>query len=120
MKKIIKPEDFPLEINEENIRILAEMKLNYPPPIKFPPPLEYRQIIHFLSENDKILISNKIKEIQDEQEKIRWNSLTPEEQEDEKRKLEESYNDTTSFRGNILEQERHSIYIEKKRKNNNS
>jgi hypothetical protein len=32
MKKIIKPEDFPIEMNEENIDILAIMKLNYPPP----------------------------------------------------------------------------------------
>lgn len=38
MKKKIKPEDFPIEINKENIDILARMKLNYPPPVKFPPP----------------------------------------------------------------------------------
>ncbi|SMC39175.1 hypothetical protein [Cellulophaga tyrosinoxydans] len=113
--KIIKPEEFPIEMTLENINILANMAMQNIISD------EWREItLNLLTDKQNILINNRICEIQEEQEKIRWNSLTLEEQEDEKRKLKKSYNDTTSFRGNILEQERHSIDIENKRKKNNS
>ncbi|QKJ63445.1 hypothetical protein [Flavobacterium sp. M31R6] len=71
MKKIIKPEDFPIEINRENIEILAMMKLNYPPPIKYPPPVEYNILLQLdlLSFDDQIKISEKIREIQKKKKK---------------------------------------------------
>ena len=91
MKKIIKPEDFPIEMNSENIEILAMMKLNYPPPIKYPPPVEYNNLLQLdlLSFDDQIKISEKILEIQKIEEKKRWDSLSKEEQEEEKRKKQE-------------------------------
>lgn len=122
MKKIIKPEDFPIEINRENIEILAMMKLNYPPPIKYPPPVEYNILLQLdlLSFDDQIKISEKIREIQKKEEKKRWDSLTKEEQEEEKRKIEASLNEgPEAFRGNILQQEWDSIdlaRIEKEKK----
>ncbi|OOV17653.1 hypothetical protein [Flavobacterium sp. LM4] len=119
-RRIIKPEDFPIEFNEQNIEILARMKLNHPPPVKFPPPIEWRILIPFLTENDKILVSNKVKEIQEEIEKQRWESLTQEEQAEEKRSKERSLNEGSDvFRGNILQQEWDSIdlaRIEKEKK----
>ncbi len=122
MKKKIKPEDFPIEINKENIDILARMKLNYPPPVKFPPPMEWRIIISFLSENDKTLVSNRVREIQIELEKQRWDSLSKEEQEEEKSSIEKNLKEESQvYRGNILQQEWDSINLarieeEKKKK----
>ncbi|OIV42056.1 hypothetical protein [Flavobacterium johnsoniae] len=117
MRTIIKPEDFPIEMNEENIEILARMKLNYPPPIKFPPSTEWRAVLPLLSESDKILISNKINQIQKEIDKQRWESLTHEEQEEEKHSIEKSLKEGPEvYRGNILQQEWDSIDIEKKEK----
>ena len=122
MKKIIKPEDFPIEMNNENIEILAMMKLNYPPPIKYPPPVEYNNLLQLdlLSFDDQIKISEKILEIQKIEEKQRWDSLSKEEQEEEKRKIESSLNEGPEvFRGNILQQEWDSIdlaRIEKEKK----
>ena len=112
--EIIKPEDFPVEFTEKNIEILAKMLM------AIPPIQEWKEISDLIKNSERNIIRAKVKEIKDNEELILWNSLTLEEQEDEKRKLEESYNDTTSFRGNIFEQERHSIYIENKRKKNNS
>ena len=122
MKKIIKPEDFPIEMNSENIEILAMMKLNYPPPIKYPPPVEYNNLLQLdlLSFDDQIKISEKILEIQKIEEKKRWDSLSKEKQEEEKRKIEASLNEGPEvFRGNILQQEWDSIdlaRIEKEKK----
>jgi hypothetical protein len=122
MKKIIKPEDFPIEINRENIEILAMMKLNYPPPIKYPPPIEYNILLQLdlLSFDDQIKISEKIREIQKKEEKKRWDSLTKEDQEEEKRKIEASLKEGPEvYRGNILQQEWDSIdlaRIEKEKK----
>tara|TARA_R110000868_G_scaffold231066_1_gene484397 strand:+ start:1061 stop:1402 length:342 start_codon:yes stop_codon:yes gene_type:complete len=112
--KIIKPEDFPVEFTEKNIEILAKMLMAIPPIQK------WKEISDLINNSERNIIRAKVKEIKDNEELIRWNSLTLEEQEDEKRKLEESNNDTTSFRGNIFEQERHSIDIENERKKNNS
>jgi hypothetical protein len=122
MKKIIKPEDFPIEINRENIEILAMMKLNYPPPIKYPPLIEYNILLQLdlLSFDDQIKISEKIREIQKKEEKKRWDSLTKEDQEEEKRKIEASLKEGPEvYRGNILQQEWDSIdlaRIEKEKK----
>jgi hypothetical protein len=122
MKKVIKPEDFPIEMNKENIEILARMELNYPPPIKYPPPVEYLKLLQldFLSFDDQIKISQKVKELVVEEEKQRWDSLSKEEQEEEKRKIEASLKEGPEvFRGNILQQEWDSIdlaRIEKEKK----
>jgi hypothetical protein len=122
MKKVIKPEDFPIEMNKENIEILARMELNYPPPIKYPPPVEYLKLLQldFLSFDDQIKISQKVKELVAEEEKQRWDSLSKEKQEEEKRKIEASLNEGPEvFRGNILQQEWDSIdlaRIEKEKK----
>ncbi len=110
MKKIIKPEDFPIELTEHNVEILARMLISIPP---IP---EWREISDLISNDVRNIIRNKVKEIKENEENDRRNSLTPEEQEVEKGKLEKSYKDTTSFRGNILEQERHSMDLEQKRK----
>ena len=69
--KIIKPEDFPIEMNEKNIDILARIKLNYPPPISYPPPLEYLNLskLDFLSFDDQIKILERASEIEAEEEK---------------------------------------------------
>jgi hypothetical protein len=112
MKRIIKPEDFPIEMNEENIEILARMKLNFPPPITYPPPLEWRMIVHLLSEDEKVMVSNKVREIRLQLEKEEWASRSPEEQAEEKRKTEESLKEGPGvYRGNILQQEWDSMYI---------
>lgn len=117
-RRIIKPEDFPIEMNKENIEILARMKLNYPPPIKYPPPIEYLKLLQldFLSFDDQIKISQKVKELVAEEEKKRWDSLSKEKQEEEKRKIEASLNEGPEvFRGNILQQEWDSIELERLR-----
>ena len=110
--KIIKPKDFPIKMTAENINILAKMKL------MFPQSLCYRDVIPFLSFEDKILISNRVRDIKNIKEREHWNALTPEEQAEEKRKIEESMKDTTTFRGNLLEQERHAADMEKRRSKN--
>lgn len=116
MKKIIKPEDFPIEMNDENLNILARMSLTIPPLI------EYNIILPYLNFDEKILIYERASEIQKEEEKQRWDSLTKEEQEEEKRKIEESLKEGPNvFRGNILQQEWDSIRLaeieeEKKKK----
>lgn len=107
-KKIIRPEDFPVEMSEENINILAEMKL------MFPDSLCYRDVLPYLDFKDKILISNKVRDIKNIREQGRWNSLSKEEQEEEHRKIDESLNATSNvFRGNILQQELDSINLAK-------
>ncbi len=106
MNKIIKPEDFPLEMNEKNIDILAKMSLELPPMV------EYNIILPYLSFEDKILVYERASIIQQETEKKRWHSLTPEEQEEEKRKIEASLKEGPEvFRGNILQQEWDSIAL---------
>jgi hypothetical protein len=74
----------------------------------------------FLSFDDQIKISQKVKELVAEEEKQRWDSLSKEEQEEEKRKIEASLNEGPEvFRGNILQQEWDSIdlaRIEKEKK----
>lgn len=112
MKNIIKPEDFPIEMNKKNIDILAKMQLNYPPPVKYPPPIEYLKLLHMdlLSFDDQIKIDERVKEIKKEEEKQRWESLTLEEQEEETRKIEASLKEGSEiYRGNILQQEWDSI-----------
>ena len=111
--KIIKPEDFPIEMTDENITILAEMSL------KEVISEEWREItFNKLTDEQNILVNNRICSIQDEKEKKRWNSLTIEEQVFEKKQIEESIEDTKSFKGNILEQERHSIDLAREKKEN--
>lgn len=115
--KIIKPEDFPIEMSPENIDILANMALEDIISDK------WREItFNILTEEQNILVSNRISEIQRKKEVQRWNSLTPEEQEEEKQKIEKSLQEGAEvFRGNILQQEWDSIRlseIEKKKQNN--
>jgi hypothetical protein len=66
------------------------------------------------------LIRIKIKEIENFKEKQRWESLTHEEQEEEKRSIERSLKEGPEvYRGNILQQEWDSIdlaRIEKEKK----
>ncbi len=122
MKTIIRPEDFPFEMNEQNIDILARMQLNFPPPVKFPPPIEYLKLLHMnlLSFEDQIKIDQKVKEIKEEIEIKRWEALTEKEKEQEKRSKERSLREGPEvFRGNILQQEWDSIdlaRIEKKKR----
>ncbi|MDB0600397.1 hypothetical protein [Tenacibaculum maritimum] len=105
--KIIKPEDFPIKMTEENINIIANMKL------MFPESLCYNEILPFLSFDDKILISNKVRDINEEKERERLNSLTPEEQAEEKRKIEKNLQEGPEvFKGNILQQEWDSMWLE--------
>jgi hypothetical protein len=117
MKKVIKPEDFPIEMNEENLNTLAEMSTQ-----KIISD-EWREIVfNILSDEEIILVNNKVSEIQRQNEKQRWESLTHEEQEEEKRSIERSLKEGPEvFRGNILQQEWDSIDIariekEKKKK----
>lgn len=117
MKKVIKPEDFPIEMNEENLNTLAEMSTQ-----KIISD-EWREIVfNILSDEEIILVNNKVSEIQRQNEKQRWESLTHEEQEEEKRSIEKSLKEGQEvFRGNILQQEWDSIDIariekEKKKK----
>ena len=101
MKKVIKPEDFPIEMNEENLNTLAEMSTQ-----KIISD-EWREIVfNILSDEEIILVNNKVSEIQRQNEKQRWESLTHEEQEEEKRSIERSLKEGPEvFRGNILQQE---------------
>jgi hypothetical protein len=116
MKKIIKVDDFPILLNDENIDILANMMM------AFPPLQEWRDISDLLDYDERNIIRNRIKKIKEIEEKQRWESLTHEEQEEEKRKTESSLNEGPEvFRGNILQQEWDSIDLariekEKKRK----
>ena len=117
MKKVIKPEDFPIEMNEENLNTLAEMSTQ-----KIISD-EWREIVfNILSDEEIILVNNKVSEIQRQNEKQRRESLTHEEQEEEKRSIERSLKEGPEvFRGNILQQEWDSIDIariekEKKKK----
>ena len=117
MKKVIKPEDFPIEMNDENLNTLAEMSTQ-----KIISD-EWREIVfNILSDEEIILVNNKVSEIQRQNEKQRWKSLTHEEQEEEKRSIERSLKEGPEvFRGNILQQEWDSINIariekEKKKK----
>lgn len=105
--KIIKFEDFPISMTSENIEILAEMM------IAMPPSEEWRKISDIISYEERNLIREKVKEIQAAKEQKRWESLTFEEQENEKRKIADSINEDKKFRGNILQQEWDSIDFER-------
>lgn len=101
--KIIKPTDFPIEMNTENINILANMALVLP---VLP---EWRKIsLEILTDEQRILVSNKVSELNDEKRQQRLNSLTVKE-------LEENDQKDSTFRGNLLQQELDSIYLENKR-----
>jgi hypothetical protein len=115
IKKIIKPEDFPVEMNEENLEILAKMSLIRPPS------LDYNRLLPLLSHGEKILLYNKARQIRIAAEEQRWNALSPEEQAEEKRKAEDVDDDPKAFRGNLLQQELDSMALEemeRKKKNN--
>jgi hypothetical protein len=109
MKKMIKPEDFPIEMNEENLNALAEMSTQ-----KIISD-EWREIVfNILSDEEITLVNNKVCEIQKQKEKQRWESLTHEEQEEEKRSIERSLKEGLEvYRGNILQQEWDSIDLAK-------
>lgn len=109
MKTIINPEDFPISMTSDNIEILAEMMM------AIPPSEEWRKISDLISYEERNLIRERVKEIQEAKEKKRWESLTLEEQENEERKIESSIDeDAKKFRGNILQQEWDSIELEKR------
>lgn len=112
MKKLIRPEDFPIEMSKENIEILANMALEETISD------EWRKItFELLSDEENILVSNKISEIQKRREKQRWDSLTKKEQSEDKRKIEKSLKEGPEiFKGNILQQEWDSIELERLRK----
>lgn len=110
--KTIKFEDFPIIMTSENIEILAEMMT------AMPPSEEWRKISDIISYEERNLIRERVKEIQAVKEKKRWESLTFEEQENEKRKIEDSIEEDRKFRGNILQQEWDSIDFEKNEKEN--
>jgi hypothetical protein len=114
MKRIIKPKDFPIKMNEKNIDVLAQMSLI------FPPSIDFNMILPLLTFDEKINIYNRASKIKEEEEKQRCESLTLEEQEEETRKIEDSLKEGPNvFRGNILQQEWDSIdlaRIEKEKK----
>ncbi|ADV48435.1 hypothetical protein Celal_1114 [Cellulophaga algicola DSM 14237] len=98
--KIIKPEDFPIEMSSENIDILASMAL------EDVISEEWREItFNILTDEQNTLINNRISEIQREDSKQRWSSLSPKEQAEEKQKIEESMKDQSTFIGNMGEPE---------------
>lgn len=105
--RIIKFEDFPISMTSENIEILAEMMT------AMPPSEEWRKISDVISYEERNLIRERVKEIQTAKEKKRWESLTLEEQENEKRNIEDSIDEDKEFRGNILQQELDSIDLER-------
>lgn len=105
--KIVRPEDFPIMMTSENIEILAEMMT------AMPPSEEWRKISDIISYEERNLIRERVKEIQIAKEKKRWESLTLEEQENEKRNIEDSIDEDKEFRGNILQQELDSIDLER-------
>jgi len=92
--------------------------------ISMPPSIEWRLISDLITYDERCLIRERVKKIQEKKSKQRWNSLTAEEQADEKRKIEKSLQEGSEvFRGNILEQEWDSIRlseIEKEKKKKNS
>jgi hypothetical protein len=107
MKKIIKPEDFPIEMNEENIDILAYM-LSHFPPLK-----AWDDIDHLITYEQRNIIRDRIKEIKAIKEKKRWDALSLKEQAKEKRREKEHFDeDPKEFRGNLLQQERDSMALE--------
>lgn len=116
--KIIKLEDFPIEMTNENIDALAKMME------AFPPLGEWSKIAELITYEEKRLIWDRASEIQKEKEEERWNSLSKEEQEEERRKIEKSLQEGSEvFKGNILQQEWDSIRlseIEKERQKKNS
>lgn len=126
MKKIIKAEDLPKELTEEIIEILVEMAMEFPK--KTFDWIEVSDILEERGQLDIILdiVDVENKKIRTEKEHQRWNSLSPEEQAEEKRKLEKSLQEGPEvFRGNILQQEWDSIHLseiekEKQKKNKNS
>jgi 23S rRNA pseudoU1915 N3-methylase RlmH len=105
MRKIIKPEEFPIEMNEGNIEILANMANENPVSI------EWIECSKKLSDDEKFQVYEKRGELLKRQERERLNSLTQEEQEEEK-KIEASMKEGPDvFRGNILQQEWDSIEL---------
>ena len=107
-KEIIRPEDFPIEMSIRNVEILAHMMSH------FPPLQEWRDIADLITYEQRNIIRDRIKEIKAIKEKQRWESLSPEEQAEEKRKTEESLKEGAGiFRGNILQQEWDSMELAK-------
>ena len=105
-KKIIRPEDFPIEMNMINTEILTNM---------FTANIleQWRNICDLLTYEQKKIIWDRDSERQEEKSKQRWDELTKEELELEKRKREISLQeDPKIFKGNILQQELDSIELE--------
>jgi hypothetical protein len=80
--KIIYPTDFPIEMNTENLNILANMALMVPvlPEWK-------KNSLEILTDEQRVLVSNKISELNYEKTKQRLNSLTIEELEEVKESI---------------------------------
>lgn len=112
--EMIKIEDFPIKMTSNNIEILAKMMMT------MPPLEEWKKISDVISYEERNLIRERVKQIQTEEDKRRWESLTIEQQEEEARKFQKSFEeDSKSFRGNILQQQRDSIELERKEKDDN-
>jgi len=106
-KEIIRPEDFPIEMTVQNVEILANMMSH------IPRSKEWRDITTLITDEQKDLIQETI-EIKEEKKRKRWESLSPEEQAEEKRKIEASLKEGPGvYRGNILQQEWDSIELAK-------
>ena len=113
MKKIIKAKDLPKELTEEMIQILVEMAMEFPK--KTFDWIEVSDILEERGQLDIILdiVDVENKKIRTEKERQRWNSLSSEEQAEEKRKIEKSLQEGPEvFRGNILQQEWDSMRLE--------
>jgi uncharacterized protein YciW len=106
--KTINPADFPIEMNTENINILANMALIMP---VLP---EWRKILlEILTDDERVLVSKKVSELNYEKRKQRLNSLSIEELEKEQKSIEGSdQNKSTYLNSNLLQQELDSINLE--------
>ena len=105
--KTINPADFPIEMNTENINILANMELVIP---VLP---EWRKISsEILTDDERLLVSKKVSELNYEKRKQRLNSLSIEELEKEQKSIEERDQNQFYRNSNLLQQELDSINLE--------
>ncbi|SHL86686.1 hypothetical protein [Flavobacterium saccharophilum] len=105
--KTINPADFPIEMNTENINILANMALVIP---VLP---EWRKIsLEILTDDERLLVSKKVSELNYEKRKQRLNSLSIEELEKEQKSIEEKDQNQFYRNSNLLQQELDSINLE--------
>ena len=95
MIKRIKPEELPETLTAEIIEVLAHMANETPQSI------EWHNIFDLLNDNDYRLIMDRKSEIQMQEHKCWWDSLSDEEKKEEKQKGKKAQNDPDGFYGNM-------------------